>query len=422
MMFVFKDYGYDKDEKTAWFEYGFDEKDYVFRETMRFEQVLETYDAEALERALFLSFLVVGTSYFKTFPSRGVKFERGGIDAWQANFLNKVYQEGLSQLAFENNLTRAHLAHFVPTGSDVTGAVPYEGEGILALQSGGKDSLLVATLLEKKGQTYTPWYVSNGPAYPKLLDDLGFRLALAHRLIDRDHLAQVAIEGGRSGHVPVTYIILSYAVIQAILLGKDTVLAAIAHEGDEPHGWIDDLPVNHQWSKTWAAEQLFAEYAERYISPTIRVGSPLRQYSELKVAELFSHDAWRRFGDKFSSCNVANYGQGADNSILTWCGNCPKCANSYLLFAPFIDKNALDARLGGDLFAKPSLTETFKGLLGIDGVMKPFECIGEVDELRTAYHHALERGYGPLPFEVPGADFSIDYLYPAQEWAIKILQ
>ncbi len=422
MTFVFKNYGYDKDEKTAWFEYGFDEKDYVFRETMRFEQVLETYDAEALERALFLSFLVVGTSYFKTFPSRGVKFERGGIDAWQANFLDKVYQEGLSQFAFENNLTRAHLAHFVPTESDTKEAAPYKGEGILALQSGGKDSLLVATLLEQKDHDYTPWYVSNGPAYPKLLDDLESRLALAHRLIDRDHLAQAAIEGGRSGHVPVTYIILSYAIIQAILLGKDMILAAIAHEGDEPHGWIDDLPVNHQWSKTWAAEQLFAEYVERYISPGIRVGSPLRQFSELKVAELFSRDAWRRFGEKFSSCNVANYGQGADNSTLTWCGNCPKCANSYLLFAPFIDKNVLDTRLGGDLFAKPSLTETFKGLLGIDGVMKPFECIGEVDELRTAYHRALKRGYRSLPFEVPEADFSIDYLYPAQEWAIKMLQ
>lgn len=421
-MFIFKNYGYDALEKTAWFEYGFDDKDYVFRETMRFENVLQSYDKEALQRALFLSFLVVGTSYFKTFPVHEVRFEKGAIDTWQAHFLDKVYQEGLSQFAFENNLTRDGLAHFVATTTDTVSPLSYNGEGVIALQSGGKDSLLVACLLEKKHQDYTPWYVSNGPAYPKLLDDLTPNLSLAHRAIDRASLAQAANEHALSGHVPVTYIVLSYAIIQAVLLAKNTVIAAIAHEGDEPHGWIGDLPVNHQWSKTWQAEQLFAEYVQRYISPNIRVGSPLRDRTELKVAELFSREAWPRFGEKFSSCNVANYAQGADNSTLQWCGNCPKCANAYLLFAPFIDKQVLDARLGGELFAKPGLTETFKGLLGIDGVMKPFECVGETDELRSAYHLALGRGYGSLPFEVPRATFAIDQRYPAQEWAVKMLQ
>jgi len=54
------------------------------------------------------------------------------------------------------------------------------------------------------------------------------------------------------------------------------------------------------------------------------------------------------------------------------------------------------------------LTETFKGLLGIDGVMKPFECVGEVDELRLAYHMAWEN-FGTesyqLSFDVPKGDF-----------------
>lgn len=418
MTFVFKNYGYDRAEKTAWFEYGFDGKDDVFRETMRFENTRENYDEVALERALFLTFLLVGTSYFKVFPSRDVKFEMGSIDAWQAGFLNKVYQEGLSQFAFENDLTREGLAHFIPTKPDERTAVSYDGEGILALQSGGKDSLLIAALLEKNGRDYTPWYVSNGPGYPKLLDDLAAPLSLARRNIDHENLAKA---GGLNGHVPVTYIVLGYALIQAILLGKNEILAAIAHEGDEPHAWIGDLPVNHQWSKTWQAEQIFVKYVVRYISPDIRVGSPLRQLSELKVAEHFAHEAWARFGEKFSSCNVANYGQGADNSTLKWCGHCPKCANSYLLFAPFIEKSVLDVRLGGDLFAKPELLETLKGLLGVDGVMKPFECVGEVGELRAAYHAALKRGFTVLPFDVPVSDFDIDRRYQVQDWAASMI-
>ena len=51
------------------------------------------------------------------------------------------------------------------------------------------------------------------------------------------------------------------------------------------------------------------------------------------------------------------------------------------------------------------LTETFKGLLGIDGVMKPFECVGEVDELRLAYHMAQKIHDYKLPFNVPSTDF-----------------
>jgi hypothetical protein len=50
---------------------------------------------------------------------------------------------------------------------------------------------------------------------------------------------------------------------------------------------------------------------------------------------------------------------------------------------------------GRDLFKDPELTETFKGLLGLDGVMKPFECIASIDELRWAYEHKLP-GYGQL--------------------------
>lgn len=421
MTFIFKDYGYDATDKTAWFEYEHD-NGYAFRETMRFGAARDDYDAAVLERGLFLTFLLVGTSYWKTFPVRDVVFERGAIDAWQADFINSVYQEGMSQFAFENNLNRDNLAHFTPTVQDSYSALSYEGEGILSLQSGGKDSLLLARLLDNHELPYLPWYISNGPSHPEVLEKLGESVLLAHRTIDRQALTQALVDGGKNGHVPVTFIVLGYALLQAIISGKKVILAAIAHEGDEPHEWIDDLPVNHQWSKTWQAEQLFAAYVDRYISPDLQVGSPLRHLSELKVAELFVSEAWAKFGHSFSSCNTGNYQQGADNRQLTWCAQCPKCANSYLLFAPFIDKKILDELLGGDLFSRPELVETFKGLLGIDGVMKPFECVGEIDELRAAYHQAIANGYSALPFDVPVSSFDKDTHYDSQTWAAAMIQ
>ena len=79
----------------------------------------------------------------------------------------------------------------------------------------------------------------------------------------------------------------------------------------------------------------------------------------------------------------------------------------------------LIAIFGCDLYTKLELAETFKGLLGIDGVMKPFECVGEIDELRYAYHRAQNRGhYAALPFEVPRAgSFDIDRQYPSADFS-----
>jgi hypothetical protein len=420
-VFIFKSYEFSEATAVATFRYGFDDGK-EFEEKVMFAPG-GSYDRELLDRALFFSFVLAGTSYFKTFPTPNVRFDTGVLDAWQVHFFNKVYQEGLSQFAFENKLERSNLAQF-----DVTGVAPaptsYDGRETIALQSGGKDSLLTATLLNEKNTDYTSWYIANSSHHPALLDTLGSPLKKALRSIDRDGLITAKEQGGLNGHVPVTYIVTSYALIDAILSGANRVLLSVGHEGEEPHDWIGDLPVNHQWSKTWQAEQDFTVYVRRYITPDIQVGSPLRGFSELKIAQLFVEHCWEKYGHLFSSCNRANYQQGADNTQLKWCGECPKCANSFLLFAPFLPAEELKSLFSGqDLFAKPLLQETFKGLLGIDGVMKPFECVGETPELRRAYHMAIERGgYQSVSFEVPDSDFDYEREYDSQQWARQMVQ
>jgi hypothetical protein len=419
-IFVFENYGYDEITGRALFRYNFDGKR-RFVEAIRLEKPTGRYNKEVLDEALFLAFLLIGTSYYKTFPTKEVKFEIGEIDEWQSDFLNKAYQEGLSQFASENSLTRDDLVHFYPKTTDTTDGIPYEGSGILSLQSGGKDSLLSTAFLQKKGIDFSSFYVSSSNTYPGVLDTIGTKLITAHRAIDRTALTEAAGDGGLNGHVPVTYIVMSIALLQAVLLNNKTVLTSIGHEGEEPREWIDDLPVNHQWSKTWEAEQLFSQYVAKYISPDLEVGSALRQFSELRIAELFAEKAWKKYGHSFSSCNIANYMQGADNKTLGWCGECPKCANSFLLFAPFVDADELKSLFGGqDLFEKPLLEDTFKGLLGIDGVAKPFECVGETDELRLAYG-MRKKGYAKLPFTVPKATFDYKKEYLVQPWAAELI-
>jgi hypothetical protein len=421
--FIFESYTFDKKTSTARFKYKF-ENGINFEEKIIFNNT-ENYNPELLDRALFLSFMLIGTSYYKTFPSPSVVLKAGTLDKWQVYFFDTVYQEGMSQFAYENDLKRSDLAHFDVSNKAQPQPLAYSAKGIIALQSGGKDSLLTASLLKQNEQTFMPWYISSSSDYPSLLNDLGSPVRTTQRQIDITALRAAKDNGGFNGHVPVTYILMALSLVDVILTNKSTVLLSIGHEGEEPHAWIDDLPVNHQWSKTWPAEQAFAEYVKKYISSDLRIGSPLRGYSELKIAELFVKHAWQKFGHSFSSCNLANYKQGESNATLKWCGECPKCANSFLLFAPFVEPSELESLFDGqDLFSKPSLQETFKGLLGIEGIMKPFECVGEINELRLAYHMARERwsdGYAEFPFEVPKSTFDYHKTYENQKWAKALI-
>jgi len=404
-----------------------------------------------LDKALFLAYILSGISYYKAFPTRRVRLPEGiTLTPMQIELFDAAYQEGLGQFAYENKMTRADLAHFGERAAVSERAFSFDGyifDGvnarfryscgelryeeqiefaesdlepeIISMQSGGKDSLLLATMLEAQKANFAPWFVRSGDHHPRVLDKLD-NLLLATRRIDRAGLAEAAERGGKNGHIPITYILQSLALMQAIMLGAQTVVVAIGDEGTEPHsilkaigkksdvGYEPPLAVNHQWSKTREAEALYARYVTGEIGAGYKVYSPLRNTSELKIAELFVKKCWRELGREFSSCNVANYRQHADNRELKWCGDCPKCANAFLLFAPYLPSGELLPLFNGqDLFAKESLQHTFKGLLGIDGVEKPFECVGSVEELRTAYHLAHpdeDSDYAELSFDVPAAD------------------
>lgn len=409
--FKFLSYYFNKDDLTATFCYqGID--NVIFTENVVFDKNPDgipfnpTNDPqlnELLDRAVFLAYILSGTSYYKAHPTPFIQLEVP-LDAYQAGFFSLVYQEGLSQFAFENQLVRNNLAHFyaTPNYTAKPAITEYKGAGCLALESGGKDSLLVSEMLSQKEVDYTPWYVtsSEDKSHPAVIDNLfdtleNRKASICVRKLDLAHLKE---SGGMNGHVPVTYIIESLALIQAILNNDDTVLTSIGQEGNEAHAMIGDLPVNHQWSKTWQAEQYMTAYINRYISPKLHVGSPIRHMSELRIAKEFVENCWVKYGYQFSSCNRANYTQKKNNGVLSWCGDCAKCANSYLLFCPFLPPQQLQALFHDqDLFAKPTLTKTFKGLLGVDNEMKPFECIGSVDELRTAYMNRMK--VDPVPMD-----------------------
>ena len=391
----FKFLGYELDKKTGLASFNYQSEDDRLTEKVQFEVEPGEIDEDALERAMFLAFIAIGTSYYKARAGQEVELDME-LTKEQANFFTKMYQEGMSQFAFENGLSRDNLARFDAVKGESRPVGPAKlAEKSLVTISGGKDSLLSAEIISEGSLDWRAMYITAQESYPAIIDKFG-KPIIVRRFIDKEGLKKI---GGMNGHVPVTIINEAISLVQAILINANHVEFGIGEEGVEPHAFIGDLSVNHQWSKTPEAQDLMHQYVKRFIAPNLSVGSILSRYSELEIVEMFAKKCWNKYKKDFSSCNVANYKQDADNRTLKWCGKCAKCANSYLLFAPFVPYEEQKELFGHDLFEDPELTEIFKGLLGVDGVMKPFECIASTTELKWAYEHKLP-GYGELPFVI----------------------
>jgi hypothetical protein len=114
------------------------------------------------------------------------------------------------------------------------------------------------------------------------------------------------------------------------------------------------------------------------IDPGLTYGSALRPYSELAISRAFAQ--LTRYHGTFCSCNTAFRTAAAAGD--RWCGQCPKCRFVGLMLAPFLDRAALTAIIGRDMFADPGQIDGFRSLMSTAD--KPFECVGERRESAVA--------------------------------------
>jgi len=138
--------------------------------------------------------------------------------------------------------------------------------------------------------------------------------------------------------------------------------------------------VNHQWSKGWACEQAFGEYLQSHVAADLRYYSLLRPLSELAVARQFAKTD--HYDAHFSSCN-RNFHLLGERPASRWCGICPKCHFVFLALAPFMPKPRLVGIFGRNLLDDAGQVAGYDALMEFHG-HKPFECVGEARESRTA--------------------------------------
>jgi len=95
--------------------------------------------------------------------------------------------------------------------------------------------------------------------------------------------------------------------------------------------------INHQWSKSWNAENLIAAALAERVGDELVVASYLRDRSELWVAQVFSE--LEQYHHVFEL--QPRLRQAPGERATQWCGECDKCLFVNLVLAPFLSRPAL---------------------------------------------------------------------------------
>ena len=345
--------------------------------------VLDGARAVAAQRALRLLHLIAGVSYYKAAVPPTIVIEDEGIDAATAALAEQVYLNGLGEFAYRNGLDlhgriRFPVADVVPGEGDGAPVLGLDARALVAI-GGGKDSLVSIEALRAAGVEQTVTWIGGS----QLIRTCAERTGLATLNIGRalaPELFEINRQGAYNGHIPVTAVNSAILVLAAVLTNAGQVV--FSNERSASYGSI--IPgtgeVNHQWSKGWAFEQAFGAHVERSVAADLHYYSLLRPLSELAVARQFARTD--HYDAHFSSCN-RNFHILGEKPAQRWCGLCPKCHFVFLALAPFMPKPRLVRIFGRNLLDDIALAPGFDALLEFQD-HKPFECVGEGRESRTA--------------------------------------
>jgi hypothetical protein len=260
-----------------------------------------------------------------------------------------------------------------------------EAHALVAI-GGGKDSLVSIEALRAMGVPQTLFWIGASPLIATCAARTGLPgLNVGRRLAPE--LFAFNREGALNGHIPVTAINSAIGVLVALLHGFEQVV--FSNERSASYG--SQIPgsgeVNHQWSKGWEFERDFGTHVVRRIALDLHYYSLLRPLSELAVARQFARI--ERYDAVFSSCNRNFHIQG-ERPASRWCGQCPKCHFVFLALAPFMPKPRLTAIFGRNLLDEPDQAAGFDALIEYRD-HKPFECVGEAAESRSALAGLAQR-------------------------------
>lgn len=328
-------------------------------------------DTAEVAAAVRVLHLVAGVSYYKCVAP--APLAAGPLLPAEAALAEALYDEGLREFAYRNGIEVPLPVGLVSSlggvgvgSAPVDGGVPGSRSGALVPIGGGKDSALVAALVPD-GMLFA---VNPVGAHEHLALALGRSLLGARRTLD-PQLRDLVARGAPNGHVPVTAITSAISVLVAAALGLRDVLMGIEQSADEPTVVTPDgIAVNHQFSKSWAAELLLRA---AFVPTGVRYLSLLRPLSELGIGAAVAR---RGLAPHIVSCNrvFTVWSSTTASREQRPCGTCAKCLFTALMVAPSWWPEAVAEQYGSALLDDPAHIPGVRALWSDE---KPFDCVGE---------------------------------------------
>jgi len=156
--------------------------------------------------------------------------------------------------------------------------------------------------------------------------------------------------------------------------------------------FVNGIEVNHQFDKSSAFLARAVDYIRCHIGSQIVIQSPISSMWELQIARVFCEEPTLQcFHSLFLSCNEPVLDACSPDRGFDWCLRCDKCSFIYLLLSAWLTPSAvIDLFHGHCLFHDDAVESTFMKLIDKEAV-KPFDCVGTVEESSAAIHLSLLR-------------------------------
>lgn len=341
-----------------------------------------------LDQIFHLLHIAAGISYYKAFLPPNLIVETQPLTIDEAAFFNRFYLNGLGEFAVRNNLNLQGQIHFPSDKNAQHRAfdlrLPYNA---LIPVGGGKDSCVTIELIKQTDLPAATIAIGAPRPIRDCMESAGLPSFVLSRRID-PRLIELNTAGHvYNGHVPITGILAFILWAAAVLYDKKYVVMSCERSASSGNLMQGSLAINHQYSKSLDFERDFLKITQT-ITPDFRYFSLLRPLSEAHIARLFSTLCPDYF-PLFTSCNKA-FKLDKTKRLDRWCGTCDKCRFVFLILAPFMDKDTLIRLVGNNPLNDAKQIEGYRELLGLSG-HKPFECVGEFDESRWAFHQLAAR-------------------------------
>ena len=335
-------------------------------------------------------------SYWKCACPREIRISAGKLSAAQCDWWYDLLLHGLGEFYFRNQIdfTRPDFLkiHSTADAPELPAPTTFSTAGGCILTAGGKDSSLTLELLREQHDELVPLILNPSRAALESANLAGFSNPIVMRRTIDPTLLALNEQGYLNGHTPFSSYLAFASLFTAAVSGRRDLIVSNEKSANQENVVFHDLPINHQYSKSYRFETKFRHYVDSHLSPSFNYFSILRPLYDLQVAGLFAKNCTAHFRS-FRSCNV-----GSRKDI--WCGTCPKCAFTYLALAAFVSEEMLLQIWGQDITRHPEFEKQVRGLIGIDPI-KPFECVGTIEEsiqaLRRAITCATQHGRDPNP-------------------------